>query len=377
MKFLLPSSVITNKMNAMSKVLNAKPVQPVLDNFLMELDGESLHITASDGECTQCSIIPLTKAEGQGKFCLPTDRMLAALKNLPDQPIAFHIDETTHSVNVKYKNGKYDLMAYNGDDYPQFSPIDDSHGRVQLEAKVLYAGIQQTMVAIGTDELRPMMCGICFTLKENRLEVVATDGHKMIRGRYKTEMQGEPFSFVLPVKAAKIVRGLTNKNDTSQVTITWNGREAIFQFEHDTFRCRLLEGRYPNYNSVIPKEHTRTATIDRTDLLYAMRRVGGFCSTANGCIALDFSGASLNVSGKNIDYSTSAEELLFCSYAGEPLRIGFKSEFFQQMIENLNTQEVIIKMGEASRAAIIEPVADDGDWELLSLLMPMMLNDFE
>lgn len=372
MKFLVSSTTLSDKLSSMAKVMSAKAVQPILSSFLFELDGEILRITASDGECTQCSTLAVVTAEGNGKICLPAERLLDALRNLPEQPIGFTINETTLEVTIKYSNGKYDLVGFSADEYTIFPPLNNIEKQVQIEANMLNTAITQSLFAVSNDELRPIMNGIYVTTKEGIFQCVASDGKKLVRNTYKIDNPIEDINFVLPTKAAKLIKSLTNKA-TTPVTINHNGREAIFFFENDTFRCRLLEGKYPNYNAIIPTENLNMATIERDSLLSAIKRVGLFTSVANGSIEMNFSGVNLDISGKDIDYSTSAKETLFCAYSGENLRIGFKCEFLRQILENVTSKEITFSMGDCSRAAIIKPVSEDDKTENLSLLIPMML----
>ncbi len=372
MKFLVSSITLANKLSAMAKVMSTKAVQPILSYFLFELDGETLRITASDGECTQCSTLSVTTVEGKGKICLPAERLLDALKNLPEQPIGVTINENTFEVTIKYSNGKYDLVANSADEYTIPSPLSNIEKQIQIEADTLNTAITQSLFAVGYDDFRPIMCGIYMTTNEKIFQCAASDGYKLVRNTYKQEKTIEDINFVLPTKAAKLIKNLTNKV-TAPVTITHNGREAIFIIENDMFRCRLLEGTYPRYNNIIPTDNRNTAIIERDSLLSTIKRVGLFSSVANGIIELNFSGVNLDVSGQDIDYSTSAKETIFCTYSGENLKICFKCEYLKQILENGTSKEITFLMGDCSKAAIIKPVSEDDKVENLSLIIPMML----
>lgn len=374
MKFLVSSATLSNKLSAMAKVMSVKVAQPILSSFLFELDGENLQITVSDGECFQCSSLPVATAEGKGQICLPATRLLDALKNLPEQPIGFTINESTLEVTIKYNNGKYDLVGYSAKEYTTPSSLSDIEIHTQIEAATMNIAITQSLFAVAYDELRPIMNGIFITSKEGILECAASDGQKLVRNTYKTEKPIADISFTLPTKAAKLIKSLSNKI-TTPINIRHNGREAIFTFEDDIFRCRLLEGKYPNYNAIIPKDNHNIATIDRNDLLSSIKRVGLFSSLTNGSIEMNFCGVSLDVSGKDIDYSTSAKETLFCAYSGDNLRIGFKCELLRQILENFTSKEITFSMGDCSRAVIIKPISEDDKIENLSFLIPMMLGD--
>lgn len=373
MKFLVTSTTLANKLAEMSKVMTSKTASPILSHFLFELEGENLQITASDGECFQHSVLPVATVEGSGKVCLPADRLLNALRNMPEQPIGFTINETTLNITVKYTNGHYEFVGNSANEYSTPTSLSHDAKQVQIEAKMLNTAISQSLFAVAIDDLRPIMNGVYLTIKEKMFQSVATDGLKLVRNTYKLKNSLEEVSFLLPTKAAKIINNLTSKV-TTPVTINFNEREAIFVLENDTFRCRLLEGRYPNYNSVIPQNNPNSATIERESLLSAIKRVGLFSSTANGCIVMNFSGINLNVSGKDIDYSTSAEEKLFCSYSGENVKIGFKGEHLKQILENTKSKEVIFQLGDHSRAAVITPINEDENIENLSLLMPILVD---
>lgn len=371
MKFQVSANRLANKLSALTKVMNTKTVLPILSNFLFEMDGNTLRVTASDGECTQCSTITIANTEGNGKICLPVERLLDALKSLPEQLIEFDINEENFETIIKYDNGKFDLMGYSTDEYVIPSSLDNIE-EILIETTTLNTAITQSMFAVGNDELRPIMNGIFIATKEKTFQCAASDGHKLVRNTYKLETPIKSLNFVLPTKAAKLVKSLTDKV-TIPVTINHNGREAIFFFENDTLRCRLLEGKYPNYNAIIPLENHNTATIERNYLLSSIRRVGLFSSVANGIIEMTFSDKGIEMSGKDIDYSTSAKESLLCAYSGEKLRIGFKGELLKQILENFTSKEVTLEMGDCSTAAIIKPIGGDDKTENLSLLIPMML----
>lgn len=373
MKFLTSSTTLANKLSTMAKVMSTKAVRPILSSFLFELDGEILRITASDGESIHNSTLAVANIEGTGKICVPADRLLDALKNLPEQPIGFTINETTFEVNIKYNNGKYDFVANSADEYTIPSSLNNIETQVQFEASTLNMAITQSLFAVANDDLRPIMNGIYFTTADGVFQCAASDGQKLVRNTYKLENPVENLNFVLPSKAAILIKNITNKT-TAPLTITHNGREAIFIFENDIFRCRLLEGKYPNYNAVIPENNPNKATIERKSLLSTINRVGLFSSAANGNIEMNFSGVSIDVSGKDIDYSTSAKETLFCSYSGTNLRISFKYELLKQILENATSKEITFSMGDCSKAVIIKPVGEDDKIDNLSLLVPMMLD---
>lgn len=376
MKFLVSSSVLSGKLAEMSKVMNPKAVSPILGFFHVRIKGDQLHITASDGDCTQCSTIDIVSSEDDGEVCMPATLLLNALKNIPEQPLAFNVNTDNYSIAVNYKNGKFDFQGQSPEDFDINTGIKGEYNEVTINSATLALAITQTSFAVSTDDLRPIMCGIYFTVTDGKFQVAASDGHKLARNTYPmdgiTDSSGG-MSFVMPMKPAKLIKGLSTGDQ--QVRVLYNEKEATFIFEKDALHFRLLEGRFPNYNAVIPKDNDKVAVIDRSALLAAIKRVGVFSSMASGCIIMRFSGLNVLVSGKDIDFSTSAEETIFCTYTGNDITIGFKREYLRQILETFTCEEVRISMSDKSRAALFTPVTDEKEIDNLSLLMPMMVDD--
>lgn len=376
MNFIVSSSVLSGKLAEMSKVMNPKVVDPVLGYFLFRIKGEKLQITASDGDCTQCSTVDVVSTSEDGELCMPSTLLLNAMKNIPEQPLTFIVNPDNYSVVVKYNNGKFDFQGRSSEDYIVNTEIKGDFNESVIRSNILSMAISQTSFAVATDDLRPIMCGIYFTVTDGKFQVAASDGHKLARNTYpmdaNTENAGD-MSLIIPMKPAKLIKGLSTGEQ--QVRMLYNEREATFIFENDALHFRLLEGRFPNYNAVIPKNNDKVAVIDRSALLAAIKRVGVFSSLASGCIVMRFSGLQVTVSGEDIDFSTSAEEIIFCTYNGNDITIGFKREYLRQILETFTSEEVRISMSDKSRAALFTPVTDEKEIDNLSLLMPMMVDD--
>ena len=371
MKFTVSSTAMANKLAAMAKVMNGKSVLPILSTFLLEVkDDAPLEVTASDLECVWHGSLDMTGQEGTGKVCIPASTLLDAVKNLPEQPITFIIGEENMSVIVQYANGHFDMVGQAADEYPTFDAPSDI--RFRMEAATLCKAIDQSLFAVSYDTLRPIMNGINFTIGNGRVECAASDGHKLARNAYPLVEEAEDCSFLLSAKVAKVVKALIPKKE-GFVEVGLDGRNIAFKTDTDIFSARLIEGRYPNYNTVIPSNSDKEATIDRQALLSAIRRVSVFAEKANHMVVMKFSGMSLLLTGHDFDNSTSAEETVFCAYQGEDIRIGFSAENLMLILENTDTAEVRFRMSEPCRAAIIEPASEDGQTEHLALLMPMML----
>ena len=376
MKFTISATELNAKLIALAKVMNSKVALPIYSTFLLELKGGVLRITASDMDCSRCSTLPVIDMDGANghseSICVTASFLLDSLKNLGDQPVTFEADEENLSVVIRYNNGQFDMVGFPAKDYVLPGTME-KNVKATIEASVLNDSIGKSLYAVGNDDLRPIFCGIYFTKKGDELQCAATNGSMLVRNIYKVEDDGQEYNFLLHSRAAKIVRSMTSKSDEKvQVFIT--DREMAFQTETDYFRTRLIEGRYPNYNAVIPTDSDKNAILDKNELLAAVRRVSVFADKARCEVAMNFSGLSLVLSGKDIDCSTHAEETVFCAYQGGNLRIGFKAEFLKQTLENITTKEVQFKLSTQERAGVITPVTDDDQMETVALIMPILLS---
>lgn len=371
MKFTVSSTAMTSKLAAMAKVMNHRPALPVLSSFLLEVKEDApLEVTASDLECTWHGSLDVTGQEGTGKVCITASTLLDALKNLPEQEITFIIGDEDRSVTIQYANGHFDMVGQAADEYPTADYPSDIHFR--METATLCKAIEQSLFAVGCDSIRPIMNGINFTIGNGKVECAASDGHKLARNIYPLAGEAEDCSFLLSAKASKIVKTLIQKKE-GFVEVDLDGHSIAFKTDTDSFSSRLIEGRYPNYNAVIPSDSDKEATIDRQTLLSAIRRVSVFAEKASRMVVMKFSGMSLLLSGHDFDNSTSAEETVFCAFQGNDINIGFSAENLMLVLENTDAAEVRFRMSEPCRAAIIEPSTEDGQTERLALLMPMML----
>ena len=373
MKFIVSSTGLFSHLQAISRVINSKNSLPILDCFLLELTDGTLSITASDSETTLTTSIETNEADGNGRFAVNSKTILDALKEIPEQPLAFEVNESLEII-VKYQNGKYSLMGQHADEYPQAANLGNNAVHVALEASVLMNGITRSLFATADDELRPVMNGVYFDITTEDITFVASDGHKLVRNKTFKARGNEKAAFILPKKPATLLKNLLPK-EMADVQIDFDDRNAVFTLENYTMTCRLIEGRYPNYNSVIPSNNPHKATIDRAAFMSALKRVSVFSSAASSLIKLRLDMNTIQISGQDIDFSTSAEETLMCQYEGNPMSIGFKSTFLIDILNNMASQEVVLELADPSRAGVIVPVEQNEEEDLLMLLMPMMLND--
>ena len=374
MRFIVSSTALSSHLQAISRVINSKNALPILDCFLFELKDGTLSVTVSDSETTMVTSVEVNESDADGRFAVAAKTILDALKEIPEQPLSFEVNTDSLEITVQYQNGKYSLMGQNADEFPQSAMLGDNAVRVEMEASVLLGGINRAVFATADDELRPVMNGIYFDITTEDITMVASDGHKLVRCKTLAAKGNERAAFILPKKPASLIKNLLPK-EQGQVVIEFDERNAVFTLEKYRMVCRLIEGRYPNYNSVIPQDNPHKVTIDRQMLISALRRVSVFSSQASSLIKLRLSENQIQISAQDIDFSTSAEETLICQYAGNAMSIGFKSTFLIDILNNLTAQEVIVELADPSRAGVIVPAEQEEKEDVLMLLMPMMLND--
>ncbi|MBR5802983.1 MAG: DNA polymerase III subunit beta [Bacteroidaceae bacterium] len=374
MKFIVSSTGLFNHLQAIGRVINSKNTLPILDCFLFELNDGTLSLTASDNETTMSTSIEVAENDGNCRFAINAKTIQDALKEIPEQPLTFDFNPDTLEILVQYMNGRYSVVAQNADEYPIPVTLGESAVHVEMEASTLLNGINRALFATADDELRPVMNGIYFDITTDDLTMVASDGHKLVRNKNYATKGNEKAAFILPKKPATLLKNLLGKEQGS-VSIDFDDRNATFTMPNYRMVCRLIEGRYPNYNSVIPQNNPHKVTIDRAILLSALKRVSVFSSQASSLIKLRLQDNQLVLSGQDIDFSTSAEESINCSYSGSPMSIGFKATFLIDILNNLSGQDVIIELADPSRAGVLVPAEQEENENLLMLLMPMMLND--
>ncbi len=374
MKFVVSSTALLNHLQAISRVIISKNTLPILNCFLFELSNGKLSVTASDTETTMSTSLMTNECDSDGRFAISSKTILDALKELPEQPLAFEVNMDNLEITVQYLNGKYSVVGQNADEYPQAMSLGNNAVRVDIEAGILLNGINRTLFATGDDELRPIMNGVYFDITTDDITIVASDGNKLVKDQTTAAKGNEKAAFILPQKPAALIKNLLPK-ETGIVSIEFDDRNAVFTLENYRMVCRLIEGRYPNYNSVIPQNNPNKITIDRLQFLSALRRVSVFSSQISSLVKLHLQDNQITISAQDIDFSTSAEESLNCQFEGTPMSIGFKSTFLIDILNNIPSEEVVIQLADPSRAGVIIPSEQEENEMLLMLLMPMMLND--
>ncbi|WP_317572150.1 DNA polymerase III subunit beta [Segatella copri] len=375
MRFTVSSSALSSKLNMLAKVIGSKNSLPILDCFLFQVANGEMSITASDSDNVIKSTLALTDHDGEGEFCVPNRVILDALKELPEQPLHFDVDAAGEAVAIKivYQNGLYNFTGQSAEEYPRTQSMNDACTTISLPTEMLINNISRSLFATANGELRPVMNGIYFDLTADALAIVASDGHKLVRSKNFTIKSESPSAFNLPKKPASLLKNILSK-DGDDAIIKFDDRSAEIQFTDGVMRCRLIDGRYPNYNSVIPN-NPNEVTVDRRGLQSALRRVLPFASESSQLIRFHIESGRFEVSSEDIDFSTSAKEQLSCEYNGSPISIGFKGSSLMEILSNLTSDNIIIQLADPSRAGIIVPAEQPENEDILMLIMPMLLND--
>ncbi|GMO33155.1 MAG: DNA polymerase III subunit beta [Candidatus Azobacteroides pseudotrichonymphae] len=374
MKFIIPGNVLLGYLQTVGKVIATKNIIPILDCFLFQLSDNQLTITGADAETRITTTSEVLDAEGEGKFAIPSKNLLDALRELPDQPITFVINETNHEVLIYYENGKYSFIAQNGDEYPTSKPLQIEVHELIIKTKDLLNGISSTLFASAHDELRPVMNSIFFDMDPERVIFVASDGHKLVRLKNSRLSGNKSSSFILPRKPANLLRTILLREE-GETVINFDLNYIHIILPHFTLISRLIEGHYPNYNAVIPNESPYRIIVDRLNFLNALKRVTLFSNPGNSLIKLQILANKIFITAQDIDYSIAAEELVLCNYEGNEITIGFKGTYLIEMLNNISSNEIIFELADVTRAGLILPKENKENEDLLMLLMPMMLKE--
>jgi len=374
MKFVVSSSELLGHIQSISRVINSKNTLPILDNILFDLKDNVLTLRASDLETTLTTKLVIDNAIDDGMIALPSKLLLDTLKEFPEQPLTIEINMETLAADIYTENGKFSVVGQYGEDFPNPNEIEEEKAAsILMEPEVLLKGIASTLFATSEDELRPVMNGIFMELSTERVSFVASDSHKLVRYRRHDAKADQESTIILPKKPAQLLKNLLPKID-GPIELKFDEKNAIFSFGHFVLNCRLVEGQYPSYETVIPTVNPNRLIMDRLELTNALKRVSVFSNQASLLVKLVLESNQMTISAQDIDYSISAYERQTCQYEGEEMEIGFKSPFIVDILSNIASSDVLIELGDSSRAALITPYErDNEDEEVLMLIMPMML----
>jgi DNA polymerase-3 subunit beta len=373
MKFIVSSSKLLKQLQTISGVINSSNTLPILDNILFEMLENKLTLTASDLETTMSTSLEV-EANEMGSAAIPAKLLLDTLKTFPEQPLTFLIDIEKKSVEISSDQGKYALAFHNGKEFP-LAPNVEAATTASIHSEIISTGINKTIFATGNDDLRPVMSGVFCKFSDTGLTLVSTDAHKLVRYTRHDVKSEQNAEFILPKKPLNLLKGIL-ASFNEEVKIEYNETNAKYSFGSIVLTCRLIDGKYPNYNAVIPQENPNKLTIDRISFLNSVKRVAIFSNKTTHQIRLKIAGNEMHISAEDIDFSNKADERLSCQYEGSDMEIGFNSRFLMEMISNLETEQIHFEMSAPNRAGILLPEgnSDKGE-DILMLVMPVMLNN--
>lgn len=373
MKFIVSSSALLKQLSSINGVITTNPVVPILENFLFEIEGNNLTVTASDLQTSMITELEV-EAKEEGSVAVPAKILLDTLKNLPEQPVTFSIDEGTYSVEISSDNGHYKLAGENATDFPKVPSVSADFS-VELSTDVLARAINNTIFATSNDELRPAMTGVYVNLTETNTTFVGTDGHKLIRYRRVDVATDNGNSIIIPRKGLNLLKNTLPAENTS-VTLDFNVSNAFFKFGNIKMICRLIDERYPDYENVIPNDNPIKMTIDRMEMLSSLKRIAIYANKTTHQVRLKITGSELLISAEDLDFSNEANERLACDHDGEDIEIGFNAKFLIEMLTNLESKDVEFHLSAPNRAGLIIPSEQDNEEDILMLVMPVMLNNY-
>jgi len=371
MKFIVSSTQLLKQLQILGGVINNNNTLPILDNFLFELSDKQLKVSASDLETTMSTVIA-AEADENGTIAVNARLLLDTLKTFPEQPLTFVVEDN-NTIEISSESGKYALAYANGEEFPKAIELEGASS-TSIKGDILATAISKTIFASGNDDLRPVMSGVFFQFSTENLTFVATDAHKLVKYTRTDVHASEVAEFIMPKKPLNLLKNILSGTD-NEIKIEYNNANAKFTINETILICRLIDGKYPNYDAVIPKENPNKLTLDRNSFLNSVRRVSIFSSKTTHQIRLKMAGKELNISAEDLDFSNKADERLQCSYEGDDMQIGFNSKFLSEMLSNLDCNDVLLEMSLPNRAGILTPIDGLEEGESITMLvMPVMLN---
>ena len=370
MKFIVSSSALLKHLQQISGVINANTVLPILEDFLFDIEDKKLSVAATDLE-TVMSVQMAVESKTNGKICIPARILIDSLKNISDQPLTFNIDKN-FGIEITSDNGKYKVMGENPDNFPK-APVADETNSFTVSSAALLNGINKTLFAVSSDDLRPAMTGVFFELSENALQFVATDAHRLVRYKRTDASCSKADNFIVPKKPLTLLKNVLPDND-DELTVSFNSNHFFVTHDSTRLSCRLIDARFPDYKVVIPVDNPYKLVVNRNDFQGALRRVSIFSNKSTNQVVLSITGSELQLAAQDVDFSFEGNERMNCQYDGEDLQIAFNAKFLIELLNASDSDEVTIELSTPNKAGIIKPSEQDENEELLMLVMPLMLN---
>tara|TARA_B110000014_G_scaffold114889_1_gene78957 strand:- start:1684 stop:2814 length:1131 start_codon:yes stop_codon:yes gene_type:complete len=375
MNFIVSSSYLLKNLNAINGIITSNPVVPILDNVLFEIENGNLLITASD---LQSSIMVEIQVEskGDGSIAIPAKILIDTLKNLPEQPVTFSIDNENYNIEINSDNGRYKLAGENATDFPKIPQVSDSYTMV-LNSDILGNAISNTIFSTSTDELRPAMTGIFLKLSSSSCTFVSTDGHRLVK-YIRSDITGDEVDheMILPRKSLTLLKSTLPSDKSSDVKLEFNASNAFFSFDNIKMVCRLIDERYPDYENVIPLDNSNNVGVDKSEVLSSLKRISIYANKTTNQVRFKISGGEILISAEDLDFSNEANERISCEHDGADIEIGFNAKFLIEILSNMNSNRVTFKLSEPNKAGLIIPDEIDDNEDIVMLVMPVMLNDY-
>ncbi|MEM9897112.1 MAG: DNA polymerase III subunit beta [Bacteroidota bacterium] len=372
MKFIVSSSYLLKQISAINGVITTNPVVPILENFLFEIADGTLTVTASDLQTSMITELEV-EAKEDGSIAVPARILLETLRNLPEQPVTFSIDNNTYSIEINSDNGRYKLAGENAADFPKIPTISDGYS-VNLSSDILARAVNNTIFATSNDELRPAMTGVFVKLDETNTTFVATDSHRLIRYRRVDVASDMGHSMIIPRKALTLLKA-TLPSDVTNVNLEFNASNAFFNFNQVKMICRLIDERFPDYENVIPLDNNNNVIVKKGEILGSLKRIAIYANKTTHQVRFKVTGSELMISAEDLDFSNEANERLACEHDGEDMEIGFNAKFLVEMLSNIDSDEVTFSLSAPNKAGIITPNDKDDEEDILMLIMPVMLSN--
>ena len=374
MNFIVSSSYLLKNLSSISGVITSNPVVPILENVLFEIENGNLLITASD---LQTSVMVELQVESKenGSVAIPAKILIDTLKNLPEQPVTFSIDENNYNIEINSDNGRYKLAGENSADFPKVPEISDGYS-FTVNANTLALAIGNTIFSTSTDELRPAMTGVFFRLSSNSCTFVSTDGHRLVK-YIRTDISGDEVDhdMIIPRKSLNLLKTIIPSDDKNDINIEFNASNAFFSNDNIKLVCRLIDERYPDYENVIPSDNSNSIEVDKSEILSSLKRISIYANKTTNQVRLKVSGSEILISAEDLDFSNVANERISCEHDGDDIEIGFNAKFLIEILSNIHSDKVIFKLSEPNRAGLVLPEDIEDEEDLTMLVMPVMLND--
>lgn len=372
MKFNVEGKAFQQQLQAVSKVISSKNTIKILDNFLLKIEGDRLSITGSDSENILTAIVPVMDSEGDGAIAVPAKRLLEITKEIDNQPLQFYINDETKEIDLRFLNGHFNFMGVDANDYPLGRELPADCNVLQLPAKVVLNGLDNTWFAVSTETSRPVMTGIYWDIHEEDVTFVSSDTHKLVKYVNREKAPQMTASFIVPGKTANILRNLVSKED-AEVRITFDQKGGMFEFGDFFLYSVFINGNYPNYNRVIPTENPFSLVIDRQSLISALRRVNLFAPKSSSLVVFNLQPGDVMLSAQDLDYGTSADERLTCEYDGNSMVVGFNGVFMVEILSNMKDDNVLLRLSDPARPGLYSGLEPKENEELVTIQMPMQV----